>query len=854
MKWQRWTLYSAVASASLLGACKKNAPVETPAAAPATPVATAAKPASPSVQDRIASVIDDVKKAPQLAQVGAALDKADEIRAAVLNPWSKAWAAKDTAAFQKVLAPNASVPAFAGSDRTVKREMDGIREYNWALKPATAADDTAKYLAGFSKVESVSLEIASFDPAETTATVGLHFDVRGVVGESTRRNDRGLVNAEVIKTAEGWKLSKLTPVSVESLETAPNRKPAFADATTSLGLDKLAVTDRKEAIRRGGYALATGDFDGDGKADILVGNYGPMKLYRNTGSGFEDVTATSGLRGETLVKAAAMADLDNDGKKDIVLVRFIDTSKVQASKDQAGDLLIGDLGQTDMIAYKNLGNGKFEYKGDVLLRKHHYDRSMPMALADFNGDGTLDIYIGFPGARDFTNDLNKDSKEAYNLGLTKQGLWLNDGKWGFKESQGWTASNDPDTMHPYPHSALVADLNNDGKAELIVVDDSGAASPVYQLDRDGKFHDVTAQMGLKVPGWSMTADAADYDGDGLNDLVLTKVALAEQEWGPALMAKADANYKANNFERDQKRFQSVHLFHNKGDGHFEEVSGKAGIAWAGHGLAGANWVDYNNDGQLDLYLANGLWSGGEEDAGSLFSKLQITRDGRPAGTTDAAMTLPGEQTNTPNPMLSILREFKGTLANPKGAAVSDKPTLSLGGNQRNRLFRNNGDGTFTEVAFLENADRAEDGYVTAVADYDNDGHPDLVLRNCDPAPGRMFHTLIALHNQLNSAPAVAVTLSGTRDNANAIGAQLTGWVGGKKYYREIHGVAGTVQSDTVAFFGLGHSKQVDKLEVRWPSGRVEEFGPLAAGNVTLKEGTGREIHAANDVKLSAVPE
>ena len=110
-----------------------------------------------------------------------------------------------------------------------------------------------------------------------------------------------------------------------------------------------------------------------------------------------------------------------------------------------------------------------------------------------------------------------------------------------------------------------------------------------------------------------------------------------------------------------------------------------------------------------------------------------------------------------NPILRMLRRHKNQ---------SDEYSFSLGGDQRNRLYRNNGDGTFTEVGYLEGADCSEDGYIVAPMDIDNNGTQDLVLRNTDPAIGNSYDPVILLENT-STTDALEVLFSGTRSPLGA---------------------------------------------------------------------------------------
>ena len=101
------------------------------------------------------------------------------------------------------------------------------------------------------------------------------YDLRGLSSTGNRINDRGELSLDIINNNGTWELATINVISFERAENT--RKPAFVDATEELGLDKLPIDDRKEAIRRGGYALALSDFDNDNNVDMLVGNYGPVR-------------------------------------------------------------------------------------------------------------------------------------------------------------------------------------------------------------------------------------------------------------------------------------------------------------------------------------------------------------------------------------------------------------------------------------------------------------------------------------------------------------------------------------------------------------------------------------------------
>ena len=161
-------------------------------------------------------------------------------------------------------------------------------------------------------------------------------------------------------------------------------------------------------------------------------------------------------------------------------------------------------------------------------------------------------------------------------------------------------------------------------------------------------------------------------------------------------------------------------------------------------------------------------------------------------------------------------------------------SLSFAGHSRNALFRNNGDGTFTEVGFLEGVDRLEDGYIIAPVDIDDDGLQDMVLRNTDPALEQSFSPVIALENQLPNANTIRVSLHSSQGNTDGLGARVTAYVGESIISREIRSVNGAVQAEPVAYIGLGDAVKADKIVVTWPGGSQQEVLNVEKGTITIE--------------------
>lgn len=783
----------------------------------AVPEAAEAQPeGEPEFAQRyVAELVARLDASPELRVINQNEALYAAVRAQILAPWEETWRARQAAGFTALLAEGAEVPAWASSAVERRAERDGIIESRWALVAGEdAAEEASQYLAGFSRIDAFRIETLRVRAVDDAARLEIRYDLRGIAG-GARRHDRGTLQLSAVQQGEQWRIASIAPVAMERLQTADGREPAFQHATAAAGLSAVPVVDRREAIRRGGYAIASSDYDGDGDSDLLVGNYNRVQLFRNTGSSYEDVTEESGIQGEELVKAAAFVDLDNDGNRDLVLLRF-----VVDEEDSIGDF----------VAYRNMGDGHFELRADVLPRSRRYDRAMPLTLADFDRNGFVDIYVGFPGSRDFTNNLEDATRES---DLHSQGVWLNHGDWDFRE-----VAQDHEMVQAnsvYPHSAVASDIDQDGHVDVVVVDDSGRINPVYRNLGTGQFQEVTSEMGLAAAGWSMGLSTADYDGDGDLDIVTTNVALlAGRRIAQSVEADSDSEM-GQLMATLRSKYVGALLYRNDGDS-FAEVAETAGIGWIGDGAGGAEWVDYNADGHLDLYVPNGLWSAGPQEFDSAFIRAVAAY---PSGYGQDSDVIHGSvfaaRPGDPNPMLTTLRNFTGLLP---GAEAVTASTLSLGGHQRNRLFRNQGDGTFVEVGYLEAADRTEDGYVISAVDYDRDGRQDLILRNTDPAPNVQFEAVTVLHNTYGTGRSVTIQAHAEND-VDGIGATLTAWVGQQRLVREIRATNGATQSDPAAYFGLGSASRIDRVQVRWPSGQVERFGPQTAGRVALRQGTGR---------------
>jgi len=371
----------------------------------------------------------------------------------------------------------------------------------------------------------------------------------------------------------------------------------------------------------------------------------------------------------------------------------------------------------------------------------------------------------------------------------------------------------------------------------MIADDRRGVSQVFKNDGKANFSEVAADSGLNNEAWAMGIAVGDYDNDGLPDVYYSNI-----DFLAAKRIDAVLN------DEDIQLFHGNRLYRNLGNGKFEDVTDKSGVGWAGEAAAGAGWFDYDNDGDLDLYVLNGLWTGpGDEDLSSLFNqayvaellveKTDLARAKAPLDVDAISLRNPGFN----NMIIQTLTHFTGNLSDVKSKTVDDVPSLSLGGNQRNVLFRNNGDGSFTEIGYLAGVDTIDDGYMPAFADVDQDGKVDLLVRSCDPGtPQYQYPSLRLYKNQMAEAGnnlKITLTGDGINSNRDAVGAKITVRIGDTIMVREIDTVSGASQSEMAAFFGLGEFDKVDEVTVNWPSGKVSTYQNVVAGAMHYTEGT-----------------
>jgi ASPIC/UnbV protein/VCBS repeat protein len=716
-------------------------------------------------------------------------------------------------------------------------EKDGVRIL--ALGGGAGADPGAvedrraavaawgRYLDGFAAIEEAAFHLDRLEEWQGRELVArVRFELIGTPrGAPQAGIDRAIFRLRfrrqtmiagvsgVAGAAAGERLEVLAaaPVSGERVIAA---RPQFADVSAAAGIDFENLPypgffDRPlrfGMIRYGPGGITAVDYDNDGFYDLFIPDGVASRLLRNRGDGtFEDVTERAGLGGLDGVSVAVFADYDNDGHKDLFVSRTFRPNQLFHNN--------GDGTFTDVTAAAGLGE-------DCC--------TTVAAWGDYDGDGRLDLYVGR-----YLDPRRRIPTTFYARNGEPNRLYHNNGDGTFTDVTGRAGVGDPGLCL----GCAWGDYDGDGRPDLFVVNDFGR-STLYHNEGDGTFRDVTVAAGALAYGAGMSASFADYDNDGRLDLYTADIR-SEHGWfaAPPTVARYLANCWLQGvwrtdmplywqiFRQSGLRFVDVfremaagnHLLRNRGDGTFEDVSEKAGANPYGW-FWGSVFADFDNDGWLDLYSANG-WVYNRRG-----TEIEL----------DFLNNVVGRQ-----------RDYKtGLFFDP--AHFGEQ---SWHGWERNRHLRNNGDGTFIEIGRGAGTDLLTNSRGVAVADFWNRGALDLAV-----AASGDRHVL--LRNEVGARRHwLQVELTGTRSNRDAVGARVEVVAGGLRQLREVAAGEGYgSQSMLRLHFGLGEAAKVEELTVTWPaSGTVERFRDVAADRiVALTEGSGALVEKRYEALVEAL--
>ncbi len=530
--------------------------------------------------------------------------------------------------------------------------------------------------------------------------------------------------------------------------------PRFEDVAQQVGLTvpHISSPEKRYIVESMSGGVGLIDCDNDGKLDILTVNGSTIEHYRQGGDlmvtlyhqddgfKFTDITQSAGLTRKGWGMGIAVADYDNDGLPDIYVTGY------------SGNAL-----------YHNLGNCKFE---DVTDKAGVAGGgfSTGAAWGDYDRDGHVDLFV----SRYVHFDMNKLPNFGKNeKNCSFKGIPVQCGPWGmlgesdllfhnrgdgtFEEVSKKAGVDDPNLY--YGLGAIWGDYDNDGWPDLYVANDSGP-NYLYHNRHNGTFEEV----GL-LAGAAVSSDGLEQGSMGV-------------DWGDYLHENRLSMFVTNFTEQPDT------LYHNLGAQGFADVSWPAKLAKPTYLFVGwgTGFFDMDNDGWLDLFIANG----------HVYPQMDLV---------------------------------------PTGAAPYREPML---------LFRNQRDGTFEDVSSVLAGFPEASRRGAAFGDLNNDGNVDIVVLNVDGPPS------LLLNKGGNKNHRVLFKLLGTKSNKMAIGARVTVKAGKLVQIGEVRGGGSYIsQNDPRLHFGLGAESRMDEVEIKWPSGAKEALQSVPADFIyTIVEGGG----------------
>jgi enediyne biosynthesis protein E4 len=530
--------------------------------------------------------------------------------------------------------------------------------------------------------------------------------------------------------------------------------PVFEDVAKQSGLTvpHISSPDKRYVIESMSGGVGLFDCDNDGKLDIVTVNGSTVDRYREGGDplvtlyhqepdgSFKDITEAAGLTKRGWGMGVAVADFDNDGLLDLYVTGY------------GGNVL-----------YRNLGNCKFE---DVTEKAgvRGGGFSTGAAWADYDRDGHVDLFV----ARYVHVDINNLPEFGRDKFCRYKGVLVQCGPWGLQGESDLLYHNRGDgtfeevSVRAGVHDSegrfglgvVWGDYDNDGWPDLFVANDAGA-NYLYHNNHNGTFRDVAMLAGVALSGagleqGNMGVDFGDYSHTGRFDIIDTTFA-------------------------DQPKT----LYRNLGREGFDDASRTAQVAQASlpYVAWGTGFVDFDNDGWPDIFIANG----------HVYPQVDTIKEGA----------------RYRQPLFLHLNKHDGTFKDASAAAgLTDLPLASRRG-----------------VAF---------------GDIWNDGVIDALILNVGEPP-----TLLRNH-LANGNHWVEFKLEGTKSNRAAIGSRLTIRAGKLVQFNEVRGGASYLsQNDLRLHFGLGSNTKIDNVKISWPSGLAEPLNNLAVDQIyTIEEGTG----------------
>ena len=588
------------------------------------------------------------------------------------------------------------------------------------------------------------------------------------------------------------------------------------------------------------FGSSWGDFNNDGNLDLFVANYDEDNfLYRNDGSSnFVKITSGPVVNGGGDSQGSSWGDFDNDGNLDLFVANY----------------------DEDNFLYRNDGSGNFVKITSGPMVNGGGD-SQGSSWGDFDNDGNLDLFVA--------NGFGEDNF-----------LYRNDGSGNFvKITSGPVVSDGGES-----YGSSWGDFDNDGNLDLFVVNGFGEDNFLYRNDGSGNFVKVTSGPMVNGGGDSQGSSWGDFDNDGNLDLFVANYDednflyrndgsgnFVKITSGP-VVSDGGKSYGSNwgDFDNDgnldlfvTNSDEDNFLYRNDGSGNFAKITSGLVVSDGGESY-GSSWGDFDNDGNLDLFVANGF---GEDnflyrnDGSGNFVKITsgpVANDGGSSfgsswGDFDNDGNLDLFVANYDEDNFLYRNDGSGNFAKiTSGLVVSDggesygsswgdfdnDGNLDLfvanGFEEDNFLYRNDGSGNFVKITSGPVANDGGSSFGSSWCDFDNDGDLDLFVTNSG-------ENNLLYQNNGNSNTWVNIKLIGMLSNTSAIGVKVKvkAMINGQPIWqiRELSGQTGYLSQNSLnAEFGLNDAAVIDSIRIEWPSGIVQDTTEVAINqHLTITE-------------------
>ena len=554
---------------------------------------------------------------------------------------------------------------------------------------------------------------------------------------------------------------------------APLFKPVAAEMSGITFANTIEESNRQNFLTYpyyyNGGGVAIGDLDNDGLDDIFfTGNMAGDRLYHNQGNlRFADITASAGILKQNLwTTGVTMADVNNDGFLDIYVCRS------------------GGRGFRHNLLYINQGNMTFVEQARP-WKVNDNGHSTQATFFDYDLDGDLDLYLVNHSVK-----FNFNQEEIFKSKYTPvreeaDQLYRNDGDHFTNVSREAGIQR-----FAFGLSATVSDVNDDDYPDIYAASDFFEPDFLYLNQHNGTFKECLQQSMAHTSFSSMGSDIADYNNDGLPDIVVADMRAGDHYRYQANMVGMSRNKFARmlkegyHYQYMQNTLQLHRGMTAQGVPIFSEVGQLAG-------LSGTDWswstllFDMDNDGWKDLFISNG-----------------IRRD---IQNKDAWTAINDHRHQQPS-FLEVQEYF---------------PVARL----QNHTFRNNRQLGFADVSSSAGIDFRGFTNGAAYGDLDNDGDLDMVLNNLDD-PAMIYENLTQPQARQHY---LQISLRGREDNHFGLGAKVMLHYGGQQQYQELTLTRGFQSSVApLLHFGTGEHNRLDSITVTWPNGTYQELRDVPA--------------------------